>query len=119
MLKTTRSSDSAQRELGADDNEVVGGGGKVDNRNLSKSKKLKNIKSGIQTHVKAMGKPTFLISGNKKIFNQLRQAFTKAPILWHFDPEFHIWIETNASGYTIRRVLSQLTSDYLTSDQAQ
>ena len=41
MLKTTRSLDLAQRD---EDDEVVGGGG---DRNLSKSKKSKNAKSGI------------------------------------------------------------------------
>ena len=45
MLKTTESSDLAPR-LRANDNEVVGGGGKADDRNLSKSKKSKNVKSG-------------------------------------------------------------------------
>ena len=40
MLKTIRTSDLAQKD---DDNEVVGGG----DRNLSKSKKSKNTKSGI------------------------------------------------------------------------
>ena len=49
----------------------------------------------------------------------MRQAFTKAPILRHFDPECHIRIETDASGYAIGGVLSQLTSDHLTSDQDQ
>ena len=49
----------------------------------------------------------------------MRQAFTKAPILQHFDPECHIRIETDASGYAIGGVLSQLTSDHLTSDQGQ
>ena len=49
----------------------------------------------------------------------MRQAFIEAPILRHFDPECHIRIETNASGYAIGRVLSQLTSDHLTSDQGQ
>ena len=41
----------------------------------------------------------------------MRQAFLKAPILHHFDPERHIRIETDASGYAIGGVLSQLTSD--------
>ncbi len=41
----------------------------------------------------------------------MRQAFLKAPILNHFDPERHIRIETDASGYAIGGVLSQLTSD--------
>ena len=41
----------------------------------------------------------------------MRQAFVKAPILHHFDPERHIRVETDASGYAIGGVLSQLTSD--------
>ena len=76
MLKTTGSSDSAQRD---DDDEVVGGGG---DRNLSKSKKTK---SEIQTRLGATGEPTFLTPDARKAFNQLRQAFTEAPILRHFD----------------------------------
>ena len=110
MLKTTGSSDLAWRD---NDNEVVGGGG---DRNLSKSKKSKNTKSGIQTRIGATGEPTFLTPGAREAFNQLRQAFTEAPILRHFDPECHIRIETDASGYVIGGVLSQLTSDHLTSD---
>ena len=39
--------------------------------------------------------------------------FLKAPILHHFNPERHIRIETDVSGYAIDRVLSQLTSDDL------
>ena len=46
MLKTTRSLDLAPR-LGADDDEVVGGSGKANDNNLSKSKKSKNVKSGV------------------------------------------------------------------------
>ena len=42
MLKTTGSSDLAQKD---NDNEVVGGG---DDKNLFKSKKLKNAKSGFR-----------------------------------------------------------------------
>ena len=75
MLKTTGSSDSAQRD---DDDEVVRGGG---DKNLSKSKKSKNTKSGIQTRIEAIGEPTFLTPGAREALNQLRQAFTKAPIL--------------------------------------
>ena len=33
----------------------------------------------------------------------------KIPILYHFDPESHIRIETDASGYVIGSVLSQLS----------
>ena len=114
MLKTTESLDLAPRELGA--NEVVGGGSKADDKNLSKFKKLKNAKSGTPTYTGAMGKPTFLTLGAKKVFNKLRQAFTKAPILQHFDPKCHIQIETDASGYAIGGVLSQLIFDHLTSN---
>ena len=55
----------------------------------------------------------FLTSTAKKNFPKLRQAFIKAPILHHFDPEQYIRIETNASGYAIGGILSQLTSDNL------
>ena len=39
--------------------------------------------------------------------------FLKAPIFYHFDPERHIRIETDVSGYTIGGVLNQLTLDDL------
>ena len=42
--------------------------------------------------------------------------FIEVWILRHFDLECHIRIETDASSYPIREVLSQLISDYLTSD---
>ena len=53
---------------------------------------------------------SFLTPGAREAFNHLRLAFTEAPILWHFDPECHIWIETDVSGYAIGGVLSQLAS---------
>ena len=74
------------------DNEV---GKKV--QNLSKSKKT------VQSD--------FLTLGAKLAFAKLRQAFVKAPMLHHFDPERHIRIETDVSGYTIGGILSQLTLD--------
>ena len=80
MLKTIESSDSALR-LRANNNEVLGGGGKADDRNLSKSKKLKNTKSGKQIRIAATGELTFPTSGTKEAFNQLRQAFTEVLIL--------------------------------------
>ena len=112
----------APRGLQANDNEVVEGG--RDDKNLSKFKKSKNAKSEIQIRIGATRKSMFLASGTREIFNHLRQAFTKAPILRHFNPECHIWIETNASGYAIGGVLNQftfnhLTSDHLTSNQGQ
>ena len=105
MLKSIGLSDLAERD---DDNEVVRDDG---DRNLPKSKKSKNTKSGIQTRIGAMEEPTFLTLDAKEAFNQLKQAFTKVLILRHFDPECHIQIETDVSSYTIGGVLSKLTSD--------
>ena len=55
----------------------------------------------------------FLISGAKKVFTKLRQAFIKALILNYFNPEYYIQIEIDASSYAINRIFSQLTSDDL------
>ena len=79
ILKTTGSLNSVLRELGAD--KVIGGDSKANDRNLRKSKKLKYAKSRIQTHIRAMREPIFLSSSAREVFNQLRQAFTKSPIL--------------------------------------
>ena len=51
----------------------------------------------------------YLTPDARQAFTQLRQAFTKAPILRHFDLECYIWIKTDASGYAIGGVLSQVT----------
>ena len=92
MLKTTGLSGSALSLLDAED-EVVEGGGRADEKakNLSKSKKLKNDKSEILTctNIGATGE-IFLTPNNRKAFNQLTQAFTKALIFEYFDPECHI-----------------------------
>ena len=53
----------------------------------------------------------FLISKASLAFTWLKKAFTKAPILYHFDPKRHIQIETDASNYAIEGVLSQLTTE--------
>ena len=76
----------------------VGGGGDHKDKTVGRSPS-KNSK-------RATG---YLTPDAKQAFTQLRQAFTKAPILWHFDPECHIQIETNVSSYAIGGVLSQLT----------
>ena len=59
------------------------------------------------------GVTDYLTPDSKQAFTQLRQTFSKALILRHFNPEYHIRIEINASGYAISGVLSQLTLDYL------
>ena len=54
----------------------------------------------------------YLIPDTKKTFDQLRQIFTKAPMLQHFDLEQYIQVETDVSGYAIGGLLSQLTNDF-------
>ncbi len=53
----------------------------------------------------------FLTFEARKAFTELRQVCVKVPILNHFDPEHHIQIETDATGYAIGGILSQLTLD--------
>ena len=68
-------------------------------KKLSKSRNLLNFDA------KKNG-PSFLTLDAKTVLNHLWLAFIKAPILWHFDPECHIRIETNTLGYAIGDVLS-------------
>ena len=74
-----------------------------------KSKKLPKSGNSPNFDAKDTG-PSFLTPEARSAFNRLRLAFTEAPILWHFNPECHIWIKTDASGYAIGGVLSQLAS---------
>ena len=53
----------------------------------------------------------YLTPEAKRTFDQLRQVFTEAPILQHFDPEQYSRVETDAFGHAISEVLSQLTND--------
>ena len=102
----------APKAFWADENKVVGDSGDKANGtvvNLSKKKKLRKL-----MHVPNIGateKPNFLTLDAKKIYNHLRLAFIKAPILWYFDLKSHIQIETDASDYAIGGVLSQLKLD--------
>ena len=50
--------------------------------------------------------PKFLISDTRIAFNCLWLVFTKVLIPQYFDPECHIWIETNILGYAIGKVLN-------------
>ena len=52
----------------------------------------------------------YLTPDAKKAFNQLRQAFTKAPILQYFDPEQYIRVKTDAFEHAIGGVLNQLNN---------
>ena len=111
----------ASKAFKADNNEVVrgGSGGRTDETvDSSKSKKLKNTMSEIQIRIGPPKEIKFFTFSIKKVFNRLKQAFIKALILRHYDPECHIQIEINASSYVISRVLSQLTFDHLSFDQS-
>ena len=87
-----------------DDVEVDGGEVEID-EGAKKAQKLSKSK-------KIVGSD-FLTLRAKLAFTKLRQAFLEASILYHFDPEHHIRIETDVSGYAIYGVFSQLISDDL------
>ncbi len=93
----------------------IGGrvGGRVSSRgikNLSNVEKSAKSKKLIFTKVKSFG-ADFLTSGIKKALIYLQKAFTKVVIFHHFDTKYYIYIKTNASKYTIGKVLIQMTSD--------
>jgi len=44
-----------------------------------------------------------------KAFNMLKEAFTQAPILAHFNPDNLIVVETDASDYVITMIISQIS----------
>ncbi len=50
----------------------------------------------------------------QKAFDQLKKAFTEAPILRHFDPDLPILVEADASDYVVAGVLSQTDKDAVT-----
>ena len=102
--------DSSARYNGMNNVEVDGG--EVRNDEVGK-KGQKTSKSKNLSKSKKTVKSDFLIPKARLMFIELRQAFIKAPIFHHFDPEYHIQIKTNVLGYSINRVLSQLTSDDL------
>ena len=125
MLKTIRSTESAanaeKTEGGIGSNSMVGnmvGGNEATNstkrKNPVKMTKFKIlVKSKNHDFPKSRPKETgtgFFTPKARLAFTQLRQAFVEAPILHHFDPKSHIRIETDASGYAIGGVLSQLSS---------
>ena len=124
MLKTTGNTESAANpkeiEGGVGGNSVVGnvvGGNKATNP-IKRKNPVKTTKSKIliksKNHDFPKSRPEkagtgFLTSKTRLAFTQLRQAFVEAPILYYFNPETHIRIETDVSGYTIGSILSQLS----------
>ena len=114
MLKTTAPTLPARlvrpkvhkNELDTDGGGGIGGG-RIDNRLANLSCSTKKMGSRLD----------FLTSEASLAFTRLRKVFIEALILHHFDPERHIQIETNASGYAIGGVLSQLTTEKGLMDQ--
>ena len=115
MLKITESSVTSASRVDDDGVVGVGGVGRLDA--LKKSAKSKSrTKSGHLGNSNDSEECKFLTSDAREVFNRLRQAFTEAPILRHFDSEWYIRIETNVSRYTIGGVLSQLTPNQVIAD---
>ena len=87
--------------------------GEVEDNKVEKKVQKRSKSKNSSKSKKTIRSSDFLTPGAKLAFTELRQAFLKAPILHHFDPERHIRIEMDALGYAIGKVLSQLTSDDL------
>ena len=102
MLKTSLQPAGILPATAVDNSKVVGNNG---------GNERKSAKSDFTKPVRGAEEPSFLTPNTRRAFTQLRQAFTKAPILRYFDPERHIQIETDATGYAIDGVLSQMTSE--------
>ncbi len=79
---------------------------------LTSMLKTTSFPADVRIPLKAPGNSNFLTPEATLAFLRLRQAFTEAPILHHFDSECYIRIETDASGYAIGGILSQLTPEW-------
>ena len=86
-----------------DDSEVDGD--KIEDDEIRK-KVQKLSKSKNLSKSKKMVRSDFFTPKAKLAFIKLRQAILKALILYHFDPEHHIQIKTDALGYAIGKVFS-------------
>ena len=120
MLKTTGSTRSVaslektEGGVGGDSVVDVVGGDKATNltkgKNLAKMTKSKIlVKSKNHDFLKSRPEDAgtgFLNPEARLAFTRLRQAFVETPIFHHFDPESHIQIETDVSGFAIGGVLS-------------
>ena len=78
---------------------------KLKSKKLAKSKKLLKSENSSNFGVMEAG-PNFLTPNARITFNRLWLTFIKVPILWYFDPQYHIKIKTDALGYAINGVLN-------------
>ncbi len=116
MLKTTSAAGPANPEQGGQGIQMEDQGEKEPaqkspkgqkGQKTAKSKKWICAEKAEASRAKNLGQSRlFLTADARRAFTKLRQAFLKAPILNHFDPERHIRIETDVSGYAIGGVLS-------------
>ena len=85
----------------------------VDNKIGKKGQKTSKSKNSFKKLFKSKKtvKSDFFTLRAKLAFTKLRQMFIKAPIFHHLDPKRHIRVETNASGYAICQIFSQLAWD--------
>ena len=123
MLRSTNLCRNSLNKVVENDNLVVGGGNssqilaelKKSNYHpkMSKFKKTNLDKSEILAVAINAGTTGYLTAKARVAFTCLKKAFTKISILRHFDLECHIWVKTDASGYAIGEVLSQLNSDWV------
>ncbi len=63
------------------------------------------------THVTHKGTPWKFNDKCMAAFNELKQAFTHAPILTHWVPDCQLVVETDASNYAIAAILSIYLED--------
>jgi hypothetical protein len=55
--------------------------------------------------------PFQLISKARRAFQEIKNTFSTAPLLRHYDPELEIRVETDASGAALSGILSQKQLD--------
>ena len=124
ILRTANLIENSLTSVGVAEEDKVVGGGEFGgaNGNSSKSQKSKKSKKSAKNPTKMtksqkltksksfttsnVGATKFLTSEPRIAFTQLKKTFTEAPILRHFDPQCHIRIEIDPSGYAIGGVLS-------------
>ena len=63
------------------------------------------------TRLTRKGVPWNFSDDCRRAFNALKQAFTTAPVLHHWEPDRQIMVETDASDYAIAGILSITTEN--------
>ena len=86
---------------------------KVDDKMAKSKSQYKNKDENLtKVFVQSFGS-SFLTFGAKQAFTKMKQTYIETPILYHFDSNSYILIETNISHYAIDGILSQVSLDNL------